>query len=173
MHTLFLKYTFCLKISWFIYVSKIWIFDMKNQRKILPGWSSFYKLISVEFYRFIIFGQKLKFKISAMLSSFADLGCGGKEKGSRKMSQCGRSLEIGAHQPGSRNFNKLWNEVILMSRQKRQQLEKKKGKLRNVMNLRGAPPKKRRVRYLHYANGLSTRGIPSKHNVDVCNICIG
>ena len=142
--------------------------------KISERWRrSFYKLASVEFYRFIIFGQKLEFKISAMLSSFADLGCGGKEKGSRKMSQCGRSLEIGAHQPGSRNFNKLWNEVILMSRQKRQQLEKKKGKLRNVMNLRGAPPKKRRVRYLHYANGLSTRGIPSKHNVDVCNICIG
>ena len=107
MHTLFLKYIFCLKTSWFIYVSKIWIFDMKNQRKILPGLSSFYKLVSVEFYRFIIFGQKLEFKISAMLSSFADLGCGGKEKGSRKMSQCGRSLEIGAHQPGSRNFNKL------------------------------------------------------------------
>ena len=142
--------------------------------KISERWRrSFYKLASVEFYRFILFWQKLKFKISAMLSSFADLGCGGKEKGSRKMSQCGRSLEIGAHQPGSRNFNKLWNEVILMSRQKRQQLEKKmKGKLRNVMNLRGAPPKKR-VRYLHYANGLSTRGIPSKHNVDVCNICIG
>ena len=97
---------------------------------------------------------------AGILSSFADLGR--KEKGSRKMSQSGRSLEIGAHQPGSRNFNKLWNEVILMSRQKRQQLEKKmKGKLRNVMNLRGAFPKKR-VRYLHYANGLSTRGIPSK-----------
>jgi len=42
---------------------------------------------------------------AGILSSFADLGR--KEKGSRKMSQSGRSLEIGAHQPGSRNFNKL------------------------------------------------------------------
>ena len=92
---------------------------------------------------------------AGILSSFADLGR--KEKGSRKMSQSGRSLEIGAHQPGSRNFNKLWNEVILMSRQSS---EKRRGETSNVMNLRQGAPRYRYLVLLHYANGLST--VPSK-----------
>ena len=95
---------------------------------------------------------------AGILSSFADLGR--KEKGSRKMSQSGRSLEIGAHQPGSRNFNKLWNEVILMSRQSS---EKRRGETSNVMNLRQGAPRYRYLVLLHYANGLSTTMyLPSK-----------
>ena len=104
---------------------------------------------------------------AGILSSFADLGR--KEKGSRKMSQSGRSLEIGAHQPGSRNFNKLWNEVILMSRQSS---EKRRGETSNVMNLRQGAPRYRYLVLLHYANGLSTV-CTFEVNVDVCNICIG